>query len=168
MRLLLIIGCFVVAAFAACYAQPYVHKNADLVLILVTVFTVFAGFLIAVITIIGDPIMIREGSWRVAEDGREQMQARLFWHIVLFVLYLITIGLLFVGVILERALDEHNLWRIWFERAYLFAGVSSFLFTFALPGALLQMQQARYDAEIDRRRRAVNISDDAGSDHHTP
>jgi MFS family permease len=157
MRLVLIITCFAVAALGAYYTQPYAHKNPDLILILVTVFTVFAGFLIAVITIIGDPIMIREGSWRAAEDGREKMQSRLFRHVALFVFYLLTIGLLFVGVVLERALDDHNLWRVGFERAYLFAGIASFLFTFALPGALLQMQQARYDAEIERRRRNVNI-----------
>ena len=104
--------------------------------------------------------MIRDGSWRVAEIGRGKMEARLFWHILLFVLYLLTIGLLFVGVVLERALDHHSLWRVWIERAYLFFGVSSFLFTFGLPGALLKMQYDRYDAEIARRRRDAHIQDD--------
>jgi hypothetical protein len=159
-RALFIILCLALGGVGACYAQPYMHHNADAVLIIVTVFTVFAGFLIAIITIIGDPIMIPEGSWRVAEGGRHRMEGRLVWHIVLFVFYLITIGLLFTGVILDKALDEHNALKLWIERAYLFVGISSFFFTFALPAALLEMQRARYDAETDRRRRAVGIPSD--------
>jgi len=140
------------------------HQNADAVLIIITVFTVFAGFLIAIITIIGDPIMIPEGSWRLAEGGREKMSRRLILHIVLFVLYLITIGLLFVGAILEKAISEDNIWKLWIERVYLFMAISSFLFTFALPASLLEMQKARYDAEIERRRRAVGI--DSNNERH--
>jgi hypothetical protein len=156
-RALFIILCLALGAVGAFYSQPYMSHNADAVLILVTVFTVFAGFLIAIITIIGDPIMIPEGSWRVAEGGRDRMEGRLVWHVVLFVLYLVTIGLLFVGVIFDKALNEGDLLRIWIERAYLFVGISSFFFTFALPAALLEMQRARYDGETDRRRRAAGI-----------
>src|ERR1043166_9025050 len=146
MRLAFILFCAFVGAVSAYYAQPFVHKNADLILVVVTVFTVFAGFLTAIITIIGDPIMIPHGSWRIAELRRESMIARLNWHVALLICYLLTIGVLFTGVILERALDEHNVWRLWIERAYLFLGVTSFLFTFALPAALVRMQSARYDA----------------------
>ena len=159
-RAFFILLCFALGAVGAFYAQPFMHGNADAVLIIVTVFTVFAGFLIAIITIIGDPIMIPEGSWRVAEGGRDRMERRLVWHIVLFVLYLITIGLLFVGAILDKAINEQEALKIWIERAYLFVGISSFFFTFALPAALLEMQRARYDAETDRRRRAALISPD--------
>lgn len=156
-RLLFILTCIVAGAVSAYYAQPYVHENRDVFLIVVTVFAVFAGFLIAIITIIGDPIMIPQGSWRTAEGGRDRMEQRLFWHIVLFVLYLITIGLLFVAAILDKAMTDHDVVKIWIERAYLFVGVSSFLFTFALPSALLEMQRARYDAETERRRREAGI-----------
>ena len=67
---------------------------------------------------------------------------------------------LFTGVILDKALNEHDVLEMWIERAYLFVGISSFFFTFALPAALLEMQRARYDAETDRRRRAVGIQPD--------
>lgn len=157
MRVVFLLGCLCAGAISAYYAQPFVHKNQDLILIVITVFTVFAGFLIAIITIIGDPIMIPHGSWRIAELRRDSMIARLNWHVWLLVCYLLTIGFLFTGVILEKALDEHNLWRLWIERAYLFLGVTSFLLTFALPSALVQIQSARYDAEIERRRREARI-----------
>src|SRR5712691_1646967 len=98
-----LIVCVAMGATGAYYARPYAGHNSDVVLIIATVFSVFAGFLIAVITIIGDPIMIQEGSWRVAEIGHDSMRSRLFAHIVLLILYLITIATLFVGAILEKA-----------------------------------------------------------------
>ncbi len=162
MRVVFSLFCLIIGGFGSYYAQPYVHKNADLILIIVTVFTVFAGFLIAIITIIGDPVMIPDGSWRIAETGRDRMETRLFWHTVLLICYLITIGLLFTGVILESALDQQSMWRIWIERSYLFFGISSFLFTFALPGALMKLQHIRYDAETARRRATVGIKDEDG------
>jgi len=144
--------CALVAAAAAAYGQPYVHHNADLVLVIVTVFAVFAGFLIAVITILGDPTMIPDGSWRVAESRRDNIERRLRTHVWLFVLYLLTIGMLFTGVLVQGALDDHHRVRIWIERIYLFFGVFSFLLSFALPVSLMTLQRARVDAEIERRR----------------
>lgn len=159
LRPIFIFTCVAIGCLAAYFGQPAVHKNPDLILIIITVFTVFAGFLIAIITIIGDPIMIPHGSWQIAELRRDAMISRLNWHVGLLICYLITIGLQFTGVVLERILDEHSLWRLWIERSYLFLGVTSFMFTFALPGALVHMQSARYDAEIERRRREAGITD---------
>ncbi len=109
-----------IGAVGAYYTQPFVRENPNLILIVVTVFTVFAGFLIAIITIVGDPILIPEGSWRTAEGGRARMRQRLNLHIALFVLYLATIALLFIGVVLEKALCNHDWVRVWIERTYLF------------------------------------------------
>ncbi len=152
MRAVFIISCAVVALITAPFVQPFVHHNADLILIIITVFTVFAGFLVGVITILGDPSLLPEGSWRVAELRRDSVERRLITHAWLFILYLLTIGFLFVGVILQAALDDHNLVKIWIERIYLFFGVFSFLLTFGLPFALIRLQRARVDAEIERRR----------------
>jgi hypothetical protein len=167
-RIAFVVLCLAIGAVSAYYAQPAVDKNPDLILIIITVFTVFAGFLIAIITIIGDPVMIPEGSWRLSELGRERMMARLFWHIVLFSLYLLTIALLFAGVVLEKILPDHHIYKMWIERAYLFVGISSFLFTFILPASLLNMQRARYDAETERRRRQVGIGSGGHSDAAEP
>jgi hypothetical protein len=157
MRLVFMALCCIVGAASAYYVQPYVQNNSDLTLVIVTVITVFAGFLIAIITVVGDPIMIPEGSWRVAEGGRDRMEQRLYVYITLFVLYLITIGFLFVGLVLEKALPASSLWTLWIERGYLFFGTFSFLLTFGLPKALIDMQRARHDGETDRRRREVGL-----------
>ena len=165
MRILFILACFIMAGAAAYYGQPFMRGNADAVVIIITVMTVFAGFLVAIIAILGDPSLIPAGSWRIAENRRANIEARLTQHIWLFVLYLIAIGLLFAGVLLDKAPDtvvSHE-WKMWIERLYLFFGVSSFLFTFALPSALHRFQLARVDAEIERRRREAGIPQEEGS-----
>jgi hypothetical protein len=73
-RILGILICISIGGVSAYYVQPYIGNNTDVVLIVATVFSVFAGFLIATIAIIGDPIMIHEGSWRIAEAGRDDMR----------------------------------------------------------------------------------------------
>jgi hypothetical protein len=133
MRILFIAFAAALAAVAAYCGQPYVNHNADLVVVIATVFSVFAGFLIAVLTIIGDPAMIPDGSWRIAEAKRQNIESRLITHVYLFVLYLVTIGLLFIAVLLQGALDQNDAIRVWIERCYLFFGVFSFVLSFALP-----------------------------------
>jgi hypothetical protein len=146
-----------IATTGAYYGHPYVSNDSDVVISVVTIFSVFAGFLIATIAIIGDPRMIHEGSWRIAEASREKMQQRLSWHITLLFIYLLTLALLFAGVILEKALPEKSVIRDIVDGAYLFFGIEGFLLTFALPLALRKMQQEMYDAEIERRRRIEGI-----------
>jgi hypothetical protein len=160
-RILFILICVVIAAIAAYYAQPSAAKNADLVLVIITVYSVFAGFLIAIIAVLGDPALIPEGSWRVGELRRDSIERRLIWHVYLFMLYLVTIGLLFAGVVIEKAPEgkvsesvKHAV-----EYGFLFLAVLSFLLSFALPIALMRLQRARVDAEIQRRRGRAGIDD---------
>ena len=162
MRAIFIFLCFVAGGVAAYFGQPYVRDNTDATLIIITVLTVFAGFLVAIITILGDPSMIPDGGWRAAEVRRESVEARLITHIWLFVIYLIAIGLLFASAILVKTSDKvvSEAIKIWIERAYLFAGVSAFLLTFGLPKMLLRIQLGRLEAEITRRRRNEGIKDD--------
>jgi hypothetical protein len=158
MRALAIIACLTISAVVAYFGQPLVHGNQDAITVIITVMTVFAGFLVAIITVLGDPGMIPVGSWRAAEVRRENIEARLTTHIWLFVLYLIAIALLFAGVLVNKSTEVSIIWKVWIERLYLFFGVSSFLFTFALPKALLKFQIARIDAEIERRRQDAKIA----------
>jgi hypothetical protein len=153
------LGCSWVAAY---YGEQIVKNNSDAILILVTVITVFAGFLVAIITVLGDPALIPTGSWRVAENRREKIEYALIRHTWLFVFYLITIAALFVGAVAKGAPSSliSDFIKIWLTRVYLFFGVASFLFTFGLAGALLEYQMQRYDAEIEHRRSKVGIKDE--------
>ena len=69
---------------------------------------------------------------------RDNIESKLLRHLWLFVIYLIGIGLLFVGVLLRKAEPSvvPEIIKIWIERLYLVFGIASFLFTFGLPKSL--------------------------------
>lgn len=164
MRAVLIGACLICAGVASYFGQPLAHDNSDAVLVLITVMTVFAGFLVAIIAVLGDPAMIPDGSWHIPEMRRDNIEAKLIRHLWLFIIYLIAIALLFVGVLLNKASSTviPMVVKVWIERLYLFFGILSFLFTFGLPRALLKLQLERYDAETERRRRP-DIKDEPGA-----
>src|SRR5690242_3316463 len=101
LRLLVFLVCAAAAIVAAYCGEPLVRHNSDAILILTTVFTVFAGFLVAIIAVLGDPAMIPDGSWRAAEVRRDRIESQLIVHTWLFVIYLLAVGFLFTGVIVR-------------------------------------------------------------------
>jgi len=158
-RGLLILLCAGVSGAAAYYGQPLVRENSDATLILATVMTVFAGFLVGIIAVLGDPTMIPKGSWRIAEMRHDRLEASVTRHTSLFYVYLTAIALLFVGVLIANEPDgtvSAGI-KIWIERLYLFFGIFSFLLTLGLPRALGKIQLARSEAEIEGRRRDAGI-----------
>lgn len=158
-RLLLFAICASFAAAAAYYGEPLVRHNTDAILILTTVFTVFAGFLVAIIVILGDPSMVPDGSWRVAETRRDGIEGQLIIHVWLFIAYLLAIGFLFAGVLVRESPLVPEVIKVWIDRTYLFLGVLSFLMTFGLAKSMITLQLARYDAEIKRRRSLAGLKD---------
>ena len=119
----------------------------------------FAGFLVAIVAVLGDPALLPEGNWRAAEGRRESVESQVILHVWLFIAYLLAIGLLFAGVIVRDACSVPEYVKVWIDRSYLFIGVMSFLFTFGLAKSMLTFQLARLDAEIKRRRKKAGLKD---------
>jgi len=159
MRAFLIAGSAFAAGVLAYYCEPFLAGNSDALIILVTVMTVFAGFLVAIVTILGDPSLIPAGSWRIAENRRETLEHRLIAHVWLFACYLIAIALMFAAALIQKApIDVVGPEvRIWVGRAYLFFGIFCFFLTLGLPFSMLKFQLSRIDSEIESRRRSAGI-----------
>jgi hypothetical protein len=153
--------CFVIASAVSYFAQPYAAGNSDLILVVTTVFTVFAGFLVAIITVLGDPSLVPGDSWRSVESRRDNIEQHILWHSYLFLAYLITIALIFVSVLVHKVPCEiiSDGAKVWIDRGYLFFGVFSFLMSFALPFSLREIQMRRLDEETEQRRRKAGIKD---------
>lgn len=159
MRAVFILGSFGIGAAVAYFCGQYIVDNDVAIGIFVTVYTVLAGFLVAVITVLGDPSLLPNGDWRAAELHRDELEARLIRHTWLFTLYLITIGVIFVGALLSDAPIEvvSDDVKFWIARAHLTLGVAAFILTLAMPKMLMDIQRKRVDAEIERRREADGI-----------
>ena len=151
-----LISCLAIAigALAATYLQPLIHGNKEATNVIVTVFSILAGFLIAIIAIIGDPVLLPPGTWQAAELERGKLNRRLSRHKWLFVAYLITLMLVFVSFLFTKTYPALT---TYLERAYLFFGAFSFVLSFQLPWVLMKVQSERIDSWIEHRRATDGI-----------
>jgi hypothetical protein len=140
----------------AYFLQPYVHQNSDALNVIVTVFSILAGFLVAIIAIIGDAASLPAGSWRVAALSAENTQNRLVRHKWLFIGYLVTLALVFLCTL---AGSQSGVLVTIAEYLFLFIGSLTFILSFQLPGSLMQLQKERIDREISARRQQEGIQD---------
>lgn len=135
----------VVSAAAAYFLQPVVSGNDDAINTVVTVFSILAGFLIAVITFIGEP-----GSkpWAELQANKKVVQARLDRNLLLFQVYLLTLGLAMAVFVVP---PEWAMTRMWLERLFVFFAVFVFGASFALPNSLRSLQLERYETALRER-----------------
>lgn len=138
-------GCFLLLA-AGCgsyWLQPLLSGHTDAINTVVTVFSILAGFLIAVITFIGDP---GRASWRQLQLRRTEVSDRLRRHELLFYLYLVTLALAMSLFLIPEGYEKTMLWA---ERMFLFVAILVFGASFGLPASLRALQMARYDEARD-------------------
>jgi hypothetical protein len=145
------------SAIGSYVSRPLIHNNQEAINIIVTVFSVLAGFLIAVITLVGDPKSLPSGGWQKAQLGSELTSNRLVRHKWLFTVYLISLVLIFLSMLLK---NRFLMVQIIIEYTYLFFSFTAFILSFRLPSSLMQLQEERIEQEIEERRRLEGISDE--------
>lgn len=144
------------AGLGTYFAKPLIEGNQDAVNVIVTVFSILAGFLIALITLIGDPSSLPKGGWQVARLGSQRTYNRLTRQKWLFYIYLAALTLIFLSTLLKGKFKEIN---HFVEYAYLFFSIVAFILSFKLPGTLMELQEERVEQEIAERRKQEGIVD---------
>jgi hypothetical protein len=140
----------VLSCFMSYIGQPLIHGNDQAINVIVTVFSVLAGVLVAIIAVIGDIILLPLGTWRAVEVGRSILDNRLIRHKWLFIAYLVTLALIFFALLTAKAFPD---WCVWLERFFLFFAAFSFLLSLQLPSTLVQTQREHIDAVIEQLKR---------------
>lgn len=135
--------------FVGWFGQPLIHGNKEALNVIVTVYSIFAGFLVAVMAIMGDPGLMLPGSWRIASIQRKEIRRRLHRQIFVFHLYLVTLGLIFASFLLK---DKFPNEVVWLEKIYLGLAVTGFVLSLRLPSALMGIQEDRFEAVIQARK----------------
>lgn len=139
---------------ASYYGQPYIHNNDKAINIIVTVFSILAGFLVALMTLMGDPGGYSSRSWRFFEFKKSAVFNKLSRQKWLFKIYLVTLGSIFISSLIEK--NSPSI-AVYFEYAYLGLAVSAFILSLSLPTALMNIQLARHDELIEAKRKAAGI-----------
>jgi hypothetical protein len=130
------------------FGRDFIAGNADATNVIVTVFSILAGFLIAVMTLLGDQSIL-PGSWKISEIQRKKIKVKLIRQKWLFYLYLLTLSVIFVASLLRAQFPETT---GWLERVYFGLAVVAFLLSFRLPATLMEVQMDRVDAVVGARR----------------
>jgi|SRR5690554_1852328 len=138
------------SAAGSYYAQPLVHNNKEAADVLVNVFSILAGFLVAVMTIMGEPVFYRKKTWRYNQSSRRNYIKSLIRHKDLFHAYLITLALIFSSRLVDG--DEYPLVQIWLERGFLFFAFIAFSFSITLPDKLISKQLERFDDQVEQKK----------------
>lgn len=114
------------------------------------IFSILAASLFAVVSIIGDPGMLPSGSSSAAWVNARDIQRQLHRFNGLFLLYLVTLGLLVVSEVIES-----SKWEAWYWVTDVYAGlaIGGFLLSFALPFDFMALQKRRLEQEIQLRTR---------------
>jgi len=150
----LIAGCI-----SGWFGQPYIHGNERAISVIVNVFSVLAGFLVAVMSIMGDPTGFVARSWRFAEMARPSVYAKLLRQKYLFILYLLVLSLITIESLIEKQFPAT---ATVLEQIYFGAAVAAFILSLGLPSALMRIQMDRHNEMIEIRRRSAGIGPDSG------
>lgn len=140
-----------VSAVIGWYGQPFVHGNDEARGVIVNVFSILAGFLITVMTLLGEPGLYRGRTWRSDAVKRSNVYQRLVRHKWLFISYLIVLALVFLTTIVAKREPDGRLVTC-LEGLYLGFATSAFIYSLMLPSRLLSLQLARFDELVESRR----------------
>lgn len=131
---------------------PSIANNADAVNTVVTIFSILAGFLIAVITFIAEPTLQQAKDWQELQLMKATIQRQLFRQKVLFFLYLVTLGTA-LAMFLVPSSSTEVLW--WLRTGFLSLATFVLLASFTLPGSLMKIQMERYEAALESTKPQV-------------
>lgn len=153
-RLVFILAGLIPAAALLWFGPTFDNNESGVALrILATVLSILAGFLMAVITMLGDPRAVYYGSWRVASAHRRQIRNALRRFTMLFYVYLVAIAAAFAAALFEEY-TACAMYTPWVRHVALSLGVAALVWSFGLPVVIYRTQLNRLDEEVNTRRPA--------------
>lgn len=120
--------------------------------LLVTILSILAGFLLAVIAILGDPRSLFSGSWRVASAHARQIRRVLDRSVLLFYVYLATIAAAFISTMVGQY-GEDPTYERWGKHLALGFGCASLIWSCGLPTVIRKTLVDRLRDEVDERKK---------------
>ena len=147
----------VASGFFAYLAQPKYHDNANAILVVVTVFSVLAGFLVTVMAILADERSLRGSNWKQDAVYFALIKKDLRRHRDMFYLYLLVLSIAFIASLNFK--DACEIWQTWVERAVVFFGSLAMVWSFRLPGSIMRQHLENLDRKIKERRQKDGTAD---------
>lgn len=157
-----IIFSLIVAAVVAYAASDALRASDSARGAMIDIFSILAGVLVAVISIVGDPSMLLPGNWRVGAEHAQDMQRKISNFSHLFFSYILSLILIVVAnTLVDNKVEGYN--SVFY--ALTFFSTFSFMLSVPLPYSLMAIQSERMKEEVKSRKRrpATDPADDSGS-----
>jgi hypothetical protein len=152
-RITFFLGAAIVSAWCGWHGQPLVHDNNDARSMITDVFSILAGFLMTVLTLLIEPKPTAK-IWREAASKKTTFVNRIIRYKWLFMLYLIVLGMVFAANLLTKDVAFAGV-LLWVERIYLSLATLAFIISLTLPNQLMQLQVGRYNEMINEKKHPV-------------
>lgn len=141
--------CLTSALVLAPLLQPAYHDKADAMAALVTVFTVLAGFMLAVMALAADGRNLRRRDWRQDTYFLKETRDRLARYRMMFHLYLLVPALAILTFIGPTWGDDVQRYA---EGIVLFLAIFALLWSFRIPGEITSAHVRQLQAAIKDQR----------------
>ena len=148
-RIAFLVGAGAISAYLAWHFGDNLRLSENLSGFIGIMFSILAASLFVVMSIVGDPSMILPGNWRVAWESAKSIQSDLQRFSLLFVWYLLTLGLWVVAETIKAG--SHDSYYFVYN-VFAFFSCFGFIVSLALPFSLAAIQRERLNQEIASRR----------------
>ncbi|HEV2505325.1 MAG TPA: hypothetical protein VGV39_19770 [Mesorhizobium sp.] len=148
-RIAFILIGIVVSSVASFFFGERLENQIDILSFVATVFSILAGVVIAIISILGDPSMLLGNSWRKDFFAARETQRKLHRHTDIFILYVILLLTIFVFSLVKMT----DLLYPYFQMASFFLICFSFWMSLSLPRSLKEIQRKRMEDAVAAKRR---------------
>lgn len=141
----------VCAVAALIFGGPLANGNTDALRLIVSLFAVLAGFIIAIITASSNPKFLYPGNWRIASVHRDEIERALGRYQWLFYIYLVTVTLAFTTTLFKGvgpAWVTH-----WLERCTFSLAAAALIWSFGLPAVIARVRKRILDQEVENRKK---------------
>ena len=122
--------------------------------VIASIFSILAGVLIAVISILGDPSMLLDQSWRHSYLSAEETQRKIHRQTDVFMIYVLLLISLFAFMLCSG--NASYFW--WLQRITFFLTALAFFASLSLPFTLRSIQRKRLDRAIQQIRSSKQAS----------
>lgn len=133
------------------FGKDAISANQDALNLLVNFYSILAGILVAIITIIGDPSeILNSKNWREAFYKAELPSSQLIKTCCLFYTYLLTLLFIFISFLIPE--QGYVFIKNIVEYTYVFLASLAILWSFNLPIMLVNYQRSKLNNAIKEKR----------------
>lgn len=143
----------ILSSIISYFIQPFIHGNEKAIDLIINVFSILAGFLVAIMTLFSDFSINNETNWRELSLKKNTIRVRAAKNKYLFYCYLLVLIFVFISILLSKSeIEWHKIVVKYAEYAYLIFACISLCYSVFLPKKIYQLQKEKLDSALKERK----------------